>query len=401
MRRAKLALVWAVLLLALAGVVSACGGGTSTGSQATTSGASGEGGKAPGLAAAEAKLQKLYKGTFGQPPSTSPTPPKNQSIWIISCGQAVTGCSVPAAAEKEAVESLGWKATVWDTKQDPNEMLAGIRQAITAKADGITGFAIDCPTIEAALQEAKAAGIPYVAAESFDCSDLKKGAPSLFTSVVAYNGIPYVDWIKSYGAAQATWNIVKTGGEAKTIEFFENDTAALRAIAAGFDEEMETCGRCEIADTVTFTFAALGPELQEKTQQAMLEHPDANTIQVGYDALLTSGITAGLRASGHLGQMQIMGAEGAPPNLEMIREENGQDAGVGTPPAWEGYAAIDALVRILAGKKPTMKTGLGLQVFDREHNLPASGPYVPIGQNGKPIDFAKDYQEAWRKGEGG
>ena len=307
---------------------------------------------------------------------------------------------MPAEAQKEAVESIGWKATVWDTKQDPNEMLAGIRQAVTTKADAIVGFAIDCPSIQAALQEAKQAGIPYVAAESFDCSDLKEGAPSLFTHVVHYDGIPFVDWIESYGAAQATWNIVKENGAAKVVEFFENDTAALTAIHDGFTKELATCDGCELLDTVTFTFAALGPELQQKTQQAMLQNPDANTLQVGYDALLTSGIIGGLRAAGKLDQMQIMGAEGAPPNLDLIREDQGQDAGVGTPPAWEGYATIDAVVRLLAGEEPTTETGLGIQVFDREHNLPESGPFVPIGADGEPIDFAADYQAAWN-GEGG
>ena len=55
---------------------------------------------------------------------------------------------------------------------------------------------------------------------------------------------------------------------------------------------------------------------------------------------------------------------------------------------WEGYQTIDNLVRLFAGEPPA-GSGIGLQVYDLEHNIPADGGYRP------PVDFKAAYREAW------
>jgi ribose transport system substrate-binding protein len=62
--------------------------------------------------------------------------------------------------------------------------------------------------------------------------------------------------------------------------------------------------------------------------------------------------------------------------------------GAGLPLGWEGYAAVDALNRILQGEEP-VPTGMGLQLFDADTNVPASGGYVP------PFDYKAIYKQAW------
>ena len=75
--------------------------------------------------------------------------------------------------------------------------------------------------------------------------------------------------------------------------------------------------------------------------------------------------------------------------MDIIREGGvGVQAGVGTPARWEGFAGIDALLRLFAGD-PVAGSGIGLQVFDADHNLPAEGRYVP------PVDFESAYKKAW------
>jgi hypothetical protein len=41
-----------------------------------------------------------------------------------------------------------------------------------------------------------------------------------------------------------------------------------------------------------------------------------------------------------------------------------------------------------------VSSGIRLQVFDRDHNLPAHGAFVPM-RNGKPIDYAGLYEKAF------
>jgi ribose transport system substrate-binding protein len=119
-------------------------------------------------------------------------------------------------------------------------------------------------------------------------------------------------------------------------------------------------------------------------------NPDANAFVAGYDALLTSGPSQALKASGRADEMAIMGGEGSVGGIELIYN-GASDAGVGIPPGWEGYAAVDALIRLFAGRDPgEANSGIGIQVYDRDHNLPPEGePYA------SPIDYAEAYRGIW------
>jgi ribose transport system substrate-binding protein len=390
------ALLVLIAMLATATALAACGGSgdSSSGSASGSGGGStvSEGGG--GDSAAQQRLQELYEGTYGLPPKTAPKPQPGREIWLISCGQSVAACANGVAGAQEASEALGWKAKLYDTKGDPSAMLDGVRSAVAAKAGGIFVYAIDCSLIKAGLQEAKEAGIPVVGAEAADCSDVDQGAPSLFSYVTHYvDNRTFPEFIREWGAAQADWDIAELDEEAKTIVFKETDGFSVLVAVEGFEEELATCGGCEIVDTVEFTLGDLGPALQQKATQALLQHPEANSIEVPYDAVMTAGVAPALRASGNLDGMRIMGGEGNVANMDMIREGNGQDAVVGLPTDWEGWAAIDGLNRILNGQ-PTADSGIGLQVVDDEHNLTPSGPFVPQ-HDGKPIEFAELYEEAF------
>ena len=61
---------------------------------------------------------------------------------------------------------------------------------------------------------------------------------------------------------------------------------------------------------------------------------------------------------------------------------------------WETYSAYDALIRLMLDQDPNeVDTGNGVQVCDKEHNLPPEGePYIP------PVDFVASYHEMWRLG---
>lgn len=376
------------LALACVTVLAACDSGPSSQPASTTPSTSRD------VTAAKAELRRLYAGTYGATPSSAPKPQPGKSAWLISAAQNSAASANSVAAAAQAGEVLGWKTTVFDGKGDPATMLNGVRSAIAAKADGIFMYAIDCSYVTAGLQQAKRAHIPVVAAEAADCSDVEQGAPSLLTYVVHYEkDTPFVQFVKKWGAAQATWLIASLEGKAKVIHFKETDFFTTLATDAGFRDEFAKCAGCKVLATVNFTIADLGPKLQEKAQQALLEHPDANAVDVPYDTVLTSGVAAALRSSGRLGEMKVMGGEGVAPNMDLIREHEGQDAGVGLPTEWEGWSAMDALNRIFNHERP-VSSGAGVQVFDAQHNMPESGAYVPM-KDGRPIDFAAQYTQAF------
>ena len=175
----------------------------------------------------------------------------------------------------------------------------------------------------------------------------------------------------------------------------ETDLENTKLAGKGSEDEIAACEGCEIVDRVDFVGADFGPPLQEKIEQALIAHPEANGFIAAYDAVLTSGGANALKASGRLDDLAIMGGEGSAPGIDLIRENGGMDACIGVPTAWEGYAAFDAMIRIFADEDPSKtSSGLGLQACDADHNLPAEEGVAFEA----PIDFVAAYEESWGVG---
>jgi ribose transport system substrate-binding protein len=370
------------LLTVLAGLaLAACGAGDSGGSDERASRGD--------VARYQRQLDALYKGTYEAPSGGPVSPPPGKSVWIISTGQEIETAQNAAAAMEAAGQTLGWEVTVFDGKFESSRQLAGIEQALAAKADGIVLLYVDCAPVKAGIQQAADAGVAVVGIESKDCE------PGLENHVVKYAGNEdFATWVAhGFGGTQAKWVIAKTRGEAKTIVTVESDlyTTAV-TYDPGITDEFAKCRTCEIVETIEFTGPEFGPPLQQKIEQALNKHPEANSFIAAYDAVLTGGGgAAALRASGRLGQIESMGGEGSVPGIELIYDQAGMDACSGIPTAWEGYAAIMGLARVFAGQDPERgNSGIGAQACDADHNLPAEGESYRA-----PIDFVTAYRRLW------
>ncbi len=365
-------------LALFATLAAGCGGGSSTTSTQSTATAT--------TSASSAQLQKLFQGEgYEKPASDGPAPERGKHIYVISCGENQSTCNVVSAATVEAARSIGWKTTLIDGKHDPTEMSNGIRKAIAAKADGIVAYAVDCPTVKQALSEARAAGLKTAAAESSQCAE------GGWDTVVSYSQGDFPAWFKAFGAAQAQTVIANTGGAAKTLVLHATDVPDLELSYHGFLDEYKTCDGCEIAATIDFTSDDFGSKLEQKVQQALVQHPDANAVYLPYDAVLDVGAMAALRASGRLPKLTIALGEGQASTIAGLRDGTIRGAGIGVPQAWEAYQTVDDLVRTFAGE-PQVSSGIGLQAFDKDHNLPDRGTWQP------PIDFKAVYAERWGTG---
>jgi ribose transport system substrate-binding protein len=148
------------------------------------------------LAAAQANAYKFVAGTETKPPVSGPKAVAGKSIYVISCGQAVPGCSLQTNAALEAGKTLGWDVTLFDGSFGANDGFnKGIRQAIAAHANGIILVSIDCNMVTQPLREAKSAGLKVIGQNSFPCAD----DPSLMTAMDYSSSTPS---LASYGHAE-------------------------------------------------------------------------------------------------------------------------------------------------------------------------------------------------------
>lgn len=362
----------ATITLALSGCSSSTGSPSSSGSEAPSK-LSDE---------AQQRLDALYEGTSVEPPSDAPAPGKDKSIWVISLGQGAEAIAAQAAGVRDAGESLGWKTTIFDGKYEPNTMLAGVQQAVAARADGIVLASVDCSIVKTGLEAAKRADIPVVGIESQDCD------PSL-ESVIGYAEGDFTTYGKAFGSDAALWLIAQGG--TKFIELKETDAQATLNESAGFQASLaENCPDCENV-VVEFTAGDLGPNLQEMVQQTLLRNPDAAGMFVPYDDVVTSSVASAVTSSGR-DDFDVISAGGTTAGMDLIRQNRGLTADLVLSCHWEGYAAVDWLIRLMNGQQPTpetVSTGIGSLLVDADHNLPDSG--LPDAN----VDYAAAYEEAW------
>jgi ribose transport system substrate-binding protein len=378
---ARRALILAGLVVLVALSLTACGGGSADGG-------SGERAGSDDVARYQRQLAALYNGTYEEPSGGPVTPPPGKKVWVISTGQTIETAVNAAAAMEAAGRTLGWEVTVFDGRFDSARQISGIEAALAAGADGVVLLYVDCAPVKAGLQQARAAGVAVVGIESKDCE------PALEDHVVRYAGDrDFVTWVShGFGGTQAKWVIAKTKGEARTIVSVQTDlyTTAV-TYDPGITDVFAACDSCEIVDTIEFVGDEFGPPLQQKIEQSLNQHPEANSFIAAYDAVLTGGGAAALRASGRLEQIQSMGGEGSKPGIELIYDQAGMDACVGIPTAWEGYAAMMGLARVFAGQDPDRgDSGIGTQACDADHNLPPKGESYRA-----PIDFVAAYERLW------
>lgn len=374
----------AVLASVLVVGLSACGDDSSN---------SGGDGGSTDLGAIQDRVDSLLTetGTYGAPPESAPQHEQSQKLWLVSCSQVATICSEAMKGAEDAGKALGWTSTTFDAKFDPALAADGVRQGIAAGADAIIVYAWDCPLIQQPLKEARAAGITTIGIESLDCNELG-GGEQLFDGVVSYEEGTFKEWIQDWAEAQAEYIIANTDGKADTIFFDSKDTEVVKLITAGFERGMDQCSGCTL-NKVPFRQVDIGPKLQELTEQSLVRFPNSNSSSVLFDSMIVAGVGQALQAAGKTpADFLSMGAEGDPAVMDLIRQGSVQvAAGVGTPSRWEGFASVDALIRVQAGEE-TQSSGIGLQIFDRDHNTPPEGGYEP------PVDFEAAYLGAWGVG---
>jgi ribose transport system substrate-binding protein len=339
------------------------------------------------VAAADAALGE--RGTYHDV-APSPRPAvRGKHVVVISAGQADSGDMARAEAVMAAAKAIGWQAELYDAKLDPANDAPLVRQAVAARADGIIAVGIDCDRAEQAFQEAKAANIAVVGTGAVDCSDPHGGnePTGLFSASIDYgaHGGDVDAFAQEYGASMADYVIAASHDTAKVIDVSEPDIATQSWVFKGFDDTLAASAGSRVVATVTVTASdVLAGNVEGEVRAALQSHPGATWVKS--PSAWLSAVAIAPAVAGAAAPVQVMGADGAGPELDLVRR--GAVAAVGAiSPEWEGWAAVDTMNSVFRHQQP-VDSGIGWQLADRAH-LPAASPLVPT------VAFMSEYLRAW------
>lgn len=375
MKTAKYAIATTVAIVALA--LAGCTSGTTTETDAPSD-------LSP---EAQAALDTAFAGVgadLTELPPVEVTPDIN--LFVVSCGEAVPGCALPAAAMKEAAEAAGWTATVGDGKLNPDGFAAAIRQGIAADADVIIAVGINCTTAAAAFKEAHDAGILIIGGGGFDDCDPKLwGGDRLWLP----DYTPIQQW-NEFGKQQADYAFGVNDGDVKAIILRFTSQPYGPWIADGFANELEALGSGEVVKVIDISDAeVVDGSVAQKVTTELLANPEVNTLAVANDSWLATGLSSAIVQAGLDEQLTVIGRAGEASTIDLIRQGGGGvDATVGFATQWGAWGSIDTAIRVLAGQEPQY-IGESIQVVDQTHNMPDSGPYVGSS------DFRAAFKKSW------
>lgn len=377
----------AVLVLAATVAASACSSPSevSSDSESSASSSASDGGSQDSQDA----LAAAYEGDMGTPPTASTTPPDDVDVWVVSCGEQIPSCAAPTAATMEAAEVVGWNATLCDGRITPDGWGTCVRQAVSAGADVIIPVGIDCVSIEQPFREARDAGVTVVGGGGADC-DATGGEALWASETLQLEGRSTEETWNFVGELAADWIIGTTDGQAKVLHLVFTDPVWGGWMAEGFEARMAECSECEIVETLEYSNADVGSgSLPQKFSTALLSNAEINAVFQPVGGIMLAGLSQAVVASGRSADLQVISGLGVTPNLDLIRNDAGQDAITGYPIEWGGWASVDTAIRVLNDEEPLYQ-GNGFQVVDAENNMPAAGEPFTGGQ-----DYQAAYREAW------
>jgi ribose transport system substrate-binding protein len=389
-----------VALLAVSLLTTACGSDNPDGSDPPAAAAASGASASPVDLATEAKtmVTTAFKGTYKAPDATLRIAAKGIRIAIISRGQQSPSSKIPTDAAEEAARALGWNVLRYDLELDPRKAAQAVRDAVGVGVHAIVTN-IDCAYAAQEFADAKTKGVLIIPLFAFDCTDptvTGAAGPPQFTTFVNYtgNGQRLDPGRQNAGAGVLAANavILATNQKAKVLAFSETSSTILNYMHIGFVSQIKKCSTCQLLEEVKYTAGDVASgALRGMVDDALRRHPEVTAIRGPNSTAIQTAISPALQAAKKQNQVVVVGGEGLPADLDLIRAKQGLNITLSFDTPWHAWAAVDTLNSALNGE-PARFPGVGVMLIDREHNLPPSGP---VQHN---IDYKDVYLKAWGVG---
>lgn len=319
-------------------------------------------------------------------PDSTPTPPKDVKLALVACAGTIAGCVAPLDGAAAAAKDLGWTSTMYDGRGDPVTQNRVVTQAINAGATAILLGGVDPAQIGSALELAASKNIPV---------------GSITQGVAPGKGIAFdvgADYVRS-GVIKGSWIIVDSKGTAVVLPTNDNEFASTAAIINSAIDTVKKCEACVLKKTLFFTGSQIGNGLGQQVASALQREPDVNYVIGAFDPAVADMVPA-INNVGIGDRIKIISNVGLTQNLQFIADGNVQAADVVYDNTYEGYAAVDQMIRVLTGN-PLYKTpGITDERYIYNENVPQH--LVTKANVGDPTvlwtaanDSVKHYRELW------
>ncbi|MDQ0867319.1 sugar ABC transporter substrate-binding protein [Arthrobacter globiformis] len=362
------AAAWAAVL-AGALALTACG---------SSQGAGNSGGGNNDVSAAQKVVTEAQaKVTKFDFPTEAVNVPKDKLVVGIPCAYAAEGCKREVDAIAEAAKALGWRYQMIDPAGDPDKMRSAIRTAIQLKANGIFLGSIPSSVVKDDISTARTSGIKVV--------NMSEPADEGFADANTL-----YDHTKA-GRWNAAFLTVATKGAGKVISVNDPEFPSVVEWHQGFADGLkELCPGCQIVKDINFQIANLQTQVPSEFQATLQANPNANAVWTAYDPVAMS-LSPVIKRSPQNGKVTVVSQNGDAGALQAIKTgDEPFKATIGVSVEWQSYAAVDQMIRLLAGNLPT-----NLKTVNVPEKLITKDNVTSIPWDGD-LDWKNAYLKLWK-----
>jgi ribose transport system substrate-binding protein len=379
-------LVGAVAISAVA-LLTACGSTGST-SMAGSGSSAGSGAVPSGVAEA-----KQIVADYSKPPTwQGPNDPvkisglAGKKIVYISVSNSIPVLKYWSDTLTTLVKNVaGIKLDVVDAKGSVDEANKGFQQAIATKADAVVLMAFSTDLFKSQIQQAKAAGIKVITAQTGVPGKVNGGQDAEVT----------FDYVK-VGQLIGDWVVADSNGSGKALLVTSDDVPASQPQAQGtLSEVKRLCPSCDVKvkDVQIPQWEASIPTLFQTTINT---DPKRTYLLPVYDGQALGGLGA-IRTAGAGSRVKVGTFNATPGIVEQLKDpSSGLKLDVGGQNEWWAYACADTIFRVLTGTKPIENYHVGLRIFDTSNANLIQGK-DEFSWYGEAADYKTKFAALWTK----
>ena len=279
----------------------------------------------------------------------------------------------------------GIQFDVVDAIGSVDEANKGFQQAIATKADVVVLQAFSADLFTAQIQQAKAAGIKVITANSGVPGKVDGGQDAEVT----------FDYVK-VGQLIADWMIADSKGSGKALLVTSDDVPASQSQAQGTLAEVKRlCPSCDVQkkDVQIPQWEASIPTLFQTTINT---DPMRTYLLPIYDGQALGGLGA-IRTAGAGSRVKVGTFNATPGIVEQLKDaSSGLKLDVGGQNEWWAYACADTIFRVLTGTKPIDNYNVGLRIFDTSNSHLIQGK-DEFSWYGDVADYKAEFATLWTK----
>lgn len=298
---------------------------------------------ADAISDAMADVQKYAgKKTVWDGPTTGPAAAEGKSIVVLAADMKNGGVLGVTNGVTEAVGVIGWSVNVLDGAGSVQARAAAFGQALALQPDGIIINGFDAVEQQAALDQAKAAGIPMV---SWHAGPVIGPDPAtgLFANVSTD--------AMEVSAAAAKWAFADAGGKPGVVIFTDSTYAIAIAKADKIKETIEALGGT-VLEYVDTPIADTSNRMPTLTTALLQKYGASWTHALAINDIYFDFMGPSLAAAGIAGDgapKAVAAGDGSESAYQRIRSGQYQAVTVAEPLNLQGWQLVDELNRAING----------------------------------------------------